>query len=407
MQADVLVVGAGASGIPAAVGAARAGVRVLLIEEDPVIGGAVSDFYVDMFCGHPRCGVVAEAEAALKAHHRLGPRGDFFLPVSFQRVYGAMLAAAGVRGVCGARAVGVIHEAGRVAGVRIEGADGQTGEVRAAVTIDATGSGAVSAMAGCEVLYGTDAKADFHEPHAADVRSGAVQQCTWMYLSHRMTERPFDMMKLENVRRGVLVDGMGWFHNAPDEAMKRNPAVCLHWGCAVECRDTRDPLALAAAQADALNAMERDHALLREAGYAVHLAPRIGVRECRRIVGEHVITENDLRSGKLPADTIAVGTYHLDIWGKDLSREECTTPKYGIPYRALVPKGVDGLLLAGKALSGSHVAMSAYRVMPIVGSAGQSAGVAAALAAGAGISPREVDVARVRRIAADQGVLLT
>ena len=54
---------------------------------------------------------------------------------------------------------------------------------------------------------------------------------------------------------------------------------------------------------------------------------------------------------------------------------------YGIPYRSIVPKGVDGLLVVGKAMSGSHIAMSAYRVMPIVGAVGQSAGVAAALCA--------------------------
>ena len=194
-----------------------------------------------------------------------------------------------------------------------------------------------------------------------------------------------------NKKLGVLVDGFGWFHRDPQAALRVTPRIYLHWGCAVPCRDTRDPVALAAAQMEALQSMERDHALLREHGYAIYLAPRLGVRESRRVVGETVITENDLRSGVLPPDTIAVGSYGIDNWGGNVAMERRETPTYGIPYRALVPADVDGLLIAGKAISGTHVASSAYRVMPIVGSIGQSAGIAAALCARHGNQPRELD----------------
>ena len=220
-----------------------------------------------------------------------------------------------------------------------------------------------------------------------------------MYVSQKLGDRPpFDMTRLENVRRGVLVSGLGWFHANPEECLRRDPGIHLHWGCAVRCRDTRDPMALAEAQREALVAMERDLTLLREGGYAVHLAPRLGVRETRRIVGDHVITENDLRSGELPKDTIAIGTYGLDIWGGQLSREESRVPAYGIPYRAILPKDVDGLILAGKSISGTHVAMSGYRVQPILSSAGQAAGVAAALSAQLEIAPRQLDADRIREV---------
>jgi hypothetical protein len=137
-----------------------------------------------------------------------------------------------------------------------------------------------------------------------------------MYISQPKPGVPhFDMMQLDNVKYGVLVDGLGWYRNDPEKARRLNPPLYLHWGCSVYCRDTRDPLALAEAQQEAFQAMEHDHAQLREHGYAVYLAPRIGVREASRIVGDHVISENDLRSGILPNDTIAVGWYGLDIWG--------------------------------------------------------------------------------------------
>jgi hypothetical protein len=208
------------------------------------------------------------------------------------------------------------------------------------------------------------------------------------------------------VELGVLVNGLGWFHNDPERAIALNRPIHLHWGCRVRCDDTRDSVALGRAQSEALQLMERDHALLRENGYAVYLAPRLGVRESNRILGEHVISENDLRSGVLPGDTIAVGTYGIDIWGeyKGIKIEDRVTPAYGIPYRALVPKEIDGLLLSGRIISGSHLGMSAYRVMPIAASIGQAAGVAAALCVQQGTQPRDLDPAAVQSMLRSTGM---
>lgn len=407
-KTDVLVVGAGASGIPAAIGAARAGANVLLIEEDPVVGGATTDFYVDMFCGGPRTGIVKEAEDILKADYSLTKRANFFLPSSFQKVFTFLLSKEKrLKVVTGARATGVILKKGsnrpRVSGVRISCRGINDVTIESKITIDATGTGQVAILAGCRAMYGRDSKKDFHEEHASSKRDNHVQQCTWMYISQQLSDKkPFNMMKLDNVKKGVLVNGFGWFHSNSDKAIRVKPRIYLHWGCAVRCRDTRDPIELAGAQREALKVMERDHALLRENGYAIYLAPRIGVREQSRILGEHVITENDLRSGILPDDTIAIGTYGLDIWGgknlwTGLSAKERHVPGYGIPYRALLPKDVDGLLLAGKAISGTHIAMSAYRVMPIVGSIGQAAGVAAALCIKQKRQPRKIDTEEIRK----------
>lgn len=406
LETEVLVVGAGASGIPAAIGAARAGAKVILIEEDPIVGGATTDFCVDMLCGGPRTGIIREAESLLGARHSLLKEGGgrFFLPSSFLRVFSELLQKEKKLDVItGARATEAMVRRGaerpRVAGVRVGGGPTSGLTIRSKVTIDATGTGAVAILAGCRVMYGRDAKTDFGEEHAPAKRDAQVQQCTWMYLSQQLgSGKPLDMTELENVELGVLVNGVGWFHHNPEKALRAKPRLYLHWGCAVECKDTRDPLAVGRAQVEALGAMERDHALLREHHYAVYLAPRIGVRESSRVVGEHVVTEGDLRSGVLPEDTIAVGTYGLDIWGGNLSRDECRTPGYGIPYRSIVPADVDGLLLAGKAISGTHIAMSAYRVMPIVGSIGQAAGVAAALCVRNRVQPRTLDPRSVRRI---------
>ncbi|HUT23155.1 MAG TPA: FAD-dependent oxidoreductase [Sumerlaeia bacterium] len=417
IETDVLVVGAGAAGIPAAIAAARAGAKVVLVEEDAVPCGAPVDMFVAMPCGGPRTGIYREMVDRLKRDYPLPnskggpPGGKWFMPASYLAVCWQMLEAEkNLRLVCGARAVdAIVRDAGqrrRAAGAVVEGAGGERWAIRAKVTIDATGTGEFSALAGCDTMYGRDSKSDFGEPHAPELRDDIVQQCTWIYTSHKVRSGPaFDMRRLESARL-ILDTGPAWFHSTPDACLERDSGVYLHWGCAVRCKDTRDPAALAEAQREAFAAMERDHALLRENGYVVQLAPRLGVREVRRIVGEHVITENDLRSGKLPDDTIAFGTYGLDIWGEDPSGEPAV-PGYGIPYRALAPKGYEGLLAVGKCMSGSHVAMSAYRVQPIVASAGQGAGVAAAMAAGQQCGTRDIEVKELRAKLEGMGLQLS
>jgi len=412
-ETDVLVVGGGTGGVAAAIAAARTDATVILVEQKPIVGGTITGSYVTMPCGGPRNGLYQQMLERLCAHYRLpaGPR--WFLPSSWLSVMNQMLVESGVRVICGVRNVAPIMEDtgghSRVAGASLPVQNAGEMRIRAAVTIDATGTGTFAEAAGCEALYGTDAKDDFDEPHAPTTLSDFVQHCTWMYISQKMGTGPaFDMTRLANVRYGVLDPKLGWFHSNREECLRHDAGIYLHWGSAVPCRDTRDPLALAEAQEAARNNMQPDMDLLRENAYAVHLAPCLGVRETRRILGEHMVSECDLRSGQLPDDTITIGTYGLDLWGGDLTGNSERLPAYGIPYRALVPKGVDGLLLAGRSISGTHIAMSAYRVQPILATYSQAAGVAAAWCASNDARPRDADVPALRTILIrpKQGVVL-
>jgi len=421
LEADVVVVGAGASGLPAAIGAARAGARVILVEEDPVVGGAPSDYYVCLLYGGPITGILKEAEDLLKSKHSPTPRAQFFLPSAFQRAWAELLEAErNVNLLTGARAVGAVMSDGkqkpRVAGIEVEVSPAQSFRIRSKVTVDASGSGALSVLAGCRALYGREAKSEFNEPSAPEKADDRVQAVTWMYFVQR---RPEAKALPRGFRPGVSVligiPPRGHEGPWPKEEVEKapDPGLYLQWGCAVECRDTRDPIELGRAQQQAYKAMERDHTVLQEHGYMVYLAPRIGVREGNRIPGEHIITENDIRGGAFPPDTVAVADYGLDIWrpkredtrdfgGHDedgtVEVHGLETARYGIPYRALVARDVDGLLVVGKCMSGTHIAQSSFRVQPIVASAGQAAGVAAALAAKQGIEPRAVNPDEVRAV---------
>ncbi len=409
LTTDVLVVGAGASGLPAALGAARAGAKVICIEEDPVIGGAPSDYYVCLFYGRPITGILAELEQLLKTKYAPTPRARFFLPSGYQRAWHQVIAAErNLHVVAGARAVGVLHEGGTgpVGGVTVEVIPGQTFNISSKVTIDASGSGIVSDLAGCAVMYGRDAKAEFGEPHAPEAADDQVQACTWMYFIQSIPGIR-DKPRARAVHVNVGIPARGEDHLPQPEPVlpgETDPELYLQWGCAVECRDTRDPIALSEAHVKAYEVMEPELQRLHENGYTVHLAPRIGVRECRRIRGEYVITENDITGGLFPDDTVAVADYGFDDWRPHrVSKERgnvdefgAATARYGIPYRALIPQGVDGLLVTGKCMSGTHIAQSSFRVMPIAGSTGQAAGVAAALCARHNAQPRNLDPEEVR-----------
>ena len=401
---DVLVIGAGASGIPAAIGAARAGARVLLVEEDALPGGAAVDQYVSMPCGGPRSGVVSEILSRLEQDHALTHRpvdrwwGFWYLPCDVARVAEQMLESESkITTVRSTRVEQLLVEEKsgrpRVTGALVPCRDGRVRAAQAKVVVEATGEGVLAERAGCVSRYGEDSRADFGEELAPAQRSDRVQQCTWMYISQRIAGRGDAGAGWDP---GGLASG-GREMNAR-KAFERGESptpLRLHWGSRVDCSDTRDPAALGAAGREAMEQMKPKFDELGVHGWTMHLSPRLGVRETRRILGEYVITADDLIAGRVPEDSILVTLRGFDLWRRGRHQMQGYPPvrPYGLPYRALVPRGVDGLLVVGKAMSGTHLAMSAYRSQTLLGQVGQAAGVAAAICARRAAQPRSLDFA--------------
>jgi hypothetical protein len=147
-----------------------------------------------------------------------------------------------------------------------------------------------------------------------------------------------------------------------------------------------------------------------EQAYVVQSGVNVGVRETRRIVGEYQLTSEDVLSAKKFPDAIARGSYPVDIHNPEgkgtILKRLPPGEAYDIPLRCLIPQKVEGLIVAGRCISGTHEAHSSYRVMPIAMATGQAAGVCAAWAARARTPPRNVPAPEVQQELIRQGASL-
>jgi hypothetical protein len=144
--------------------------------------------------------------------------------------------------------------------------------------------------------------------------------------------------------------------------------------------------------------------------YLVDTATQIGVRESRRVLGEYVLTADDVYRARRFDDAVARVSFPIDIHDVQGSGHFFQGPKegpyYTIPYRCLVPKSVENLLVAGRPISATHQAHASLRVMPPCFAMGQAAGTAAALALETNVSPRNIEVKLLRESLTHQGALV-
>lgn len=442
-RADVLVVGGGPAGMGAALGAAWAGADVILVERYGFLGGnATVSLVMPLMSFHTQRGmpgdvddtrllptdhgpgepVVAGAlatflERLIEAHGAVPPSMQTgytvpFDPEIFKLVALELIDEAGVRFLFHAFASGVTGKAGRPRGVVFETKSGPV-VIEAKAIVDCTGDGDIAALAGASYEIGRDG-------------DGLVQPMTLMF---RMVgfERPaFAEYVRENPTqwRGVhgLWDLIEKAARAGDLQLPREDILFFatpHEG-ELSVNSTRvtgvlgtNIWDLTVAEWQSRRQMAQIAAFLKryvpgfENAYVVQSGGRIGVRETRRIEGDYRMTADDILGARKFPDGIARGSYPIDIHnpaGKGTILKRLPPGEfYEIPLRCLLPRDVDGLLVAGRCLSGTHEALSSYRVTPTAMATGQAAGVCAALAAKQGVAPRDIAAAEVQRTLRAQG----
>jgi len=141
-----------------------------------------------------------------------------------------------------------------------------------------------------------------------------------------------------------------------------------------------------------------------------HCSPIIGIREGARIMGDYVLTVDDLRAGRAFEDGVARGTFYLDGHKPDddkrtyiLPKDQLAVPPYQVPLRSLIARDGKNLMMAGRNFSADQLALSSARVSTCATMMGQAAGIAAAMAAGRNCNPRDLEPADVRREVIQRG----
>lgn len=140
-------------------------------------------------------------------------------------------------------------------------------------------------------------------------------------------------------------------------------------------------------------------------------ASTLGIRESRRFLGEYVMNISDLREARRFPDVIVhkaqfVVDIHNPVGGGQANGIAEYVEPYDIPWRSLVPKKMENLILAGRCISGTHEAMASYRVMAICMAIGEAAGIGASLAIDQGVTPRKLEAKYIQKVLTDKGAVL-
>ncbi|HZD41903.1 MAG TPA: FAD-dependent oxidoreductase [Terriglobales bacterium] len=442
---DVLVIGGGPAGLGAALGAAHAGARVILAERYGFLGGNATAALVmplmsfhteapakieqgaptflpqDHGPGEPVIGgvLIRLLERLVRAGGAVYPSIETgyvvpFDPEVFKLVALDLLDEAGVRFVFHIFVTGVEGD-GALTGVVFESKSGPV-VIRANVIIDCTGDGDIAAQAGAAYEVGRDDDR-LVQPMTLMFRiSGFERDVFARYIEQHpdqwrgvhglweLVRRATAAGELELPREDIL-----FFATPNDKEVSVNST-----------RVTRvlgiDVWDLSYAEWQSRRQMRQIASFLKryvpgfERAYVVQSGVNIGVRETRRIIGDYQLTADDVLHAKKFPDVIARSTYPIDIHnptgqGTVLQRVP-PGEAYDIPLRCLLPANIEGILVAGRCLSGTHEAHSSYRVMPVSMATGQAAGVCAALAVRQAKVPREVAAREVQEELLRQGANL-
>jgi len=442
MDADVVVVGAGPAGIAAALASARRGARTILVERYGFIGGNLNMWlpllsFHDIRGNQVIKGIAAELVDTLRQID--GARGPILCPlhcsyvtVDVEKVRSIclqLLEGAGVSMLFHSLATEVLVKDNIVQEISIQTKQGVQ-RIAGKAFIDASGDGDLAAAAGAPFKKGRE-------------KDGGLQPPTLMF-----TMGGVDTDKV----REVIADPSSHYDTmiSPSHFLQHEDYIfCGFAGLVAKAKgegalpaDTpmnivifntlprRGEVAVNTAKVTGIDAtivedltrgeikgrdqvpvwveFFRNYVPGFESAYLMNTAHEIGVRETRRIMGDYVLTEEDVIEGKRPSDTIALGGYMVDVHPPEGGDVRVYYPKrgYGVPYRCLLPKDLDRLLVAGRCISVTHEALGSTRVMVICMAIGEAAGTAAAFAVRDDVSPRKVNLELVQRDLVRQGAYL-
>ena len=404
---DIIVAGAGPAGICAAVAAAREGAKVALVERYGIIGGNLTAGYVGPILGMTGRGTMRDELVRLLGVPdndmigRTGKAHDFENAKIVLEEFVAREKNIDVFLQCSVS--DVIKDGPSVCGLIIASNESLFA-LTSAVTVDATGDAVVSALAGAEIAKGRDG-------------DGLMQPVTLEFTIDGVDEDrgiicigDVDDVKLGDERFLDYCKRLADEGALPEDLA----AVRLHPTTVPGQRQVNTTQLCGVDITDAGGIFKADLELRRQIrllvdflrkyvpGYencrCVASGATTGVRESRRVMGDYVLTGEDVQSGARFEDAVVhdaefiVDIHNPSGAGQAEAKIGWCKP-YDIPYRCFLPRGIENLYVAGRCISGTHRTHASYRVMSVCMAMGEAVGIAASMCADTGCSPRELDVA--------------
>ncbi len=412
---DLLVVGGGLTGVAAAVSGAREGLSVLLVEKSGSLGGAMTNNLVFPFMRYwyPNedgtntflsRGIFEEMHNRAKKYDPSITLKEF-KPEDFKFVLDNIVTEAGVDILFHTTVFEVIKNNREIIGVRATTGSGSF-EINADFFVDATGDGNIFYLAGCDFKLGRESDG-YSQPMTTCFRMCGVDLEAYRQ-EHGELNRIYNELqkegKIKNPRENILTMtgiGDGILHLNTTRIIKLDPTNVFDLSRAeIEARR----------QVHEMVDFLRTHSKAFEKATIISIATEIGVRESRKLIGEHVLTVEEMKALTKFEDRIAVGNYDVDIHNPTGSGTTHFFFKHGdyytIPYRSLLPKEYDNLLVAGRCLSATHEAQSSTRIMPICTCLGEAAGCAIAIAKKTNTNTHTVDIKTVQETLRKNGAVI-
>ncbi|MFA6591783.1 MAG: FAD-dependent oxidoreductase [Bacteroidales bacterium] len=447
-KTQLLVLGGGPAGVCAAISAARKGIKVMIVEGGSCLGGMATRGLVSPFMTcYDTTGeimvvrgmfseivdkLVAVGGAIHPSHVRAGTPYTAWIttghdhvtpfdPEPLKLILDRMCAESGVNVLFHSSFVQPIMKGHSITGALLFTKSGYE-SVEADVVIDATGDGDVAFRSGVPCEFGNE-------------QTGRVQPSTLFFRINNVDSAKLEADVEANIgtfhrENGVSYRTLHWRVAQAEAAGEWDIArksvniyKCVkddEW--AVNCTRIKD---VDATSSESLTAGEIEgrrqvselmnffHKYVPgcENATLMTTASTIGIRESRHIKGDYILSVDDITSGKVPEDSVLVASNSVDVHGRngDNSTEYITVKDgrwYGVPFRCLLPTGIDNLIVAGRCLSATSDAAGAVRVMPPCMAMGQAAGTAAAIAIKGGTTPRNLSADDLRKSLLEQKVFL-
>ncbi len=427
---DVIVLGGGPGGVPAAVAAARNGARVLLVERYGFLGGMAASALVLPYMKYSAGGKyivrglfeefldLMEKNGAIK---KMTPTKEELVRLNtfttdledrahfddepMKRLLDRFVLESGAELLLHSQAVGVLRDGASLKTVRVFHKGGME-DLSADVFVDSTGDGDISAWGGAKVEIGRGAPDNACQPMTASFRLAGVDYSR--IPDGREINRLFDEAKkrgeLTNPRENILK-----FYTVHSDVMHFNSTRVVG-------ESALDGWGLTRAEVEGRRQVEELARFMKksvpgfENSYLMKTGAQIGIRESRRVLGAYVLTADDVVKGRKFDDGVACGSYAIDIHNPTGTGTHMVYLAegiyYGIPYRCLLPEGPNNLIVASRCISASHEANSSLRVMPTVWAIGHAGGLAAALAVKGKVKPGAVDVKALRKKLAEENAII-